>query len=168
LFVNCRTWASFEPLGTGGLGVVGALGVLVWLGLGVGFGVRVARRLGAVVDRVGVGVALGFFAGAGVALGVALGVATGALASSTGVVDPASVTTVRGARCPVAATSFPPWVIYQALAATTLSTATAPTIGAVIPRRGRRLSRVMSTDRSGSRRRPRPFTRNRTPALTNL
>jgi hypothetical protein len=148
------------------LGFVGALGVLVWLGFGVGFpagvGVRLARRLGAVVDRVGVGVALGIFGGAGVALGAALGVVTEALASSAGV-DPASVTTVRGFCCPVAATSFPPWVMYQALAATTLSTATAPTIGAVIPRRGRRLSRVMSTDRSGSRRRPRPLTRNRTP-----
>src|SRR6266540_2990450 len=72
LLVSSRTWASGAPV-LGGAGVVvdGVLvGVLVGLGLGdvrVGKGVRVARRLGAVLVRVGVG----FFDG--VRLGVAEG-----------------------------------------------------------------------------------------------
>jgi hypothetical protein len=110
--------------------------------LGVGFGARVACRLGAMLERVGVGVALGV--GVGVGIGVALGVATGALASSTGVVEPACVTIVNGSCCPVAATSFPLPSTYQpAPPATTLSTVRPPMIGPVIPRRRRRLSSVM-------------------------
>jgi hypothetical protein len=128
--------------------VVG-VGVLVWLGRGVGLGDRVARRLGAVVDRVGVGVALGVFVGLldgvalgvtlGVALGVAVGVVTGVLASSAGDEAPASVTTVNGSLCPVAAAFFASRVTYQPPAASTLSTARAPMIGPATPRRRLRL-----------------------------
>ena len=45
-------------------------GVAVWLGFGDGFGVRVPPRLGAVLDRVGVGVALFVFDRVGVGVGV--------------------------------------------------------------------------------------------------
>jgi hypothetical protein len=120
--------------------VVG-VGALVWLGRGVGLGDRVARLLGAVVDRVGVGVALGVFVGLldGVALGVPLGVVTGVLASSAGDEAPASVTTVNGSLCPVAAAFFASRVTYQPPAASTLSTARAPMIGPATPRRRLRL-----------------------------
>jgi hypothetical protein len=108
-------------------------------------GDRVARRLGAVVDRVGVGVALGVLVGLldgvalGVALGVAVGVVTGVLASSAGDEAPASVTTVNGSLCPVAAAFFASRVTYQPPAASTLSTARAPMIGPATPRRRLRL-----------------------------
>ncbi|HEY0618776.1 MAG TPA: hypothetical protein VGD15_14345 [Kribbella sp.] len=129
------------------------MGVLVWLGRGVGLGDRVARRLGAVVDRVGVGAALGVFVGlldgvalgvalgvaVGVALGVAVGVVTGALASSAGDEAPTSVTTVNGSLCPVAAAFFASRVTYQPPAASTPSTARAPMIGPATPRRRLRL-----------------------------
>ncbi|MEV6889511.1 hypothetical protein [Kribbella sp. NPDC051137] len=56
-------------------------GVAVWLGfrddrvgLGDGLGVRVVPRLGAVVDRVGVGFAPGVFDGVLLGVGVGLGV----------------------------------------------------------------------------------------------
>ncbi|WP_328523892.1 hypothetical protein [Kribbella sp. NBC_00359] len=45
-------------------------GVAVWLGFGDGFGVRVPPRLGAVLDRVGVGVGLFVFDRVGVGVGV--------------------------------------------------------------------------------------------------
>jgi hypothetical protein len=120
--------------------VVG-VGALVWLGRGVGLGDRVARLLGAVVDRVGVGVALGVFVGLldGVALGVPLGVVTGVLASSAGDEALASVTTVNGSLCPVAAAFFASRVTYQPPAASTPSTARAPMIGPATPRRRLRL-----------------------------
>src|SRR4051812_4743259 len=72
LLVSCSTCASAPPVGAGGLvvgGLVDGFGVAVWLGRGVGlvvgFGERVPCRLGALVERVGVGVgvALGVFDG---------------------------------------------------------------------------------------------------------
>jgi hypothetical protein len=134
LFVSCRTWASVEPLGAGGF-VVGLVGVVVCRGfVGVGVGVRVAFRLGAVVDRVGVGVALGVLLGVfdGVLLGVTVGVGIG-VASSTGGVVTSSVTEVSGSFCPVVSR-----VTYQPPAASRLRTAKAPMIGPATPRFRRR------------------------------
>jgi hypothetical protein len=74
-------------------GLVDGFGVAVWLGRGVGFvvlvglGERVPWRLGALVDRVGVGVgvALGVFDGVLEGVTEGAGVSTGLLASSVGV-----------------------------------------------------------------------------------
>jgi hypothetical protein len=145
--VSCSTWVSIEPPLGGGEVVVVGFGVLVWLGfvvglvdgLGDGFGVRDAPRLGAVVERVGVGVArgvldgvrLGVADGFGVALGVTLGRGAGV---STGGVGTSPVVTVSGSSW-LAGVLRPSRVRYQPPPASSPSTTSAARIGPVTPRR---------------------------------
>jgi hypothetical protein len=70
--VSFRTCASAVPDPPDGALVVVlvAVGVLVRVGFGDGFGVRVPSRLGAFVDRRGVGVGVVVFVRVGAALGV--------------------------------------------------------------------------------------------------
>lgn len=123
-------------------------GVLVWLGLGDGFvdgfGVRDAPRLGAVVDRVGVGVArgvldgvrLGVADGFGVALGVTVGAGVGVVTgASVGGVETSSVATVSGASWLAGAALSPSRVRYQPPPASRPRTTRAAKIGPATPRR---------------------------------
>jgi hypothetical protein len=151
LLVSCRTCASVPPLGAGGfVDFVGVgVGVVVRVGRGVGFfdgvgeGERVPSRLGAVVDRVGVGVGLGFFDGVleGVAdgvldgAGVGVGVRAGVLASSCGVTGSVVSRVVSGLSWLVV------WVssrlMYQPAPASRASTVSAPRMGPATPPRCR-------------------------------
>jgi hypothetical protein len=131
--VSCTTCASFEPLGAGW--VVVGFGVLVWLGfvdvgVGLGLGVRVLRRLGAVLERVGVTL------GVVVVLLVAFVAIVLGVGEEAGGADELSVTVVNGS---VAAASLPSRVTYQLPATSNASTATAAKIGQATPPRFARL-----------------------------